>query len=349
MRVWVIADSNSKLSGLRAIVATRHLVDAELLKQSLSHSGQYEAVIVAVDLRKVDAVSILKQASEKLARAERRLFLIDQKQRLLAVQAYALNATHVLSNSISPAQLLSKLSDEKLQDVRIEETALTAQDVASAGADAFASMFQAVRDNSRIDVESIKGAGRLIVRSIIENGLSDWLSVVRRHHEGTYQHCLLVTGVAVDFGVHLNLPVADIERLQSAAMFHDIGKARVPLSILDKPGRLDERERSVIETHPALGYEELKESGHISVEILDAVRHHHEYLDGSGYPDRLCGQQISDIVRVLTICDVYAALIERRAYKPTLSRERAYQIVSEMTDKLEQPLVRAFREVALNR
>ncbi|MFX9973348.1 HD domain-containing phosphohydrolase, partial [Acinetobacter baumannii] len=89
---------------------------------------------------------------------------------------------------------------------------------------------------------------------VAERGLSDWLSTVRRHHEGTYQHCLLVTGVAVGFGLSLGLKNADLERLYSAAMFHDIGKATIPLAILDKPGWLDEQERALIQSHPVTGF-----------------------------------------------------------------------------------------------
>ena len=210
-------------------------------------------------------------------------------------------------------------------------------------------MFSAVLSGSAVDVMSAKGAGSRIAESIAENGLSDWLSTVRRHHEGTYQHCLLVTGVAVDFGLSLGLAKADVERLYSAAMFHDIGKAKIPLAVLDKPGRLDDRERALIETHPAVGYDILKENSAISPEILDAVRHHHEYLDGSGYPDALGAESISDIVRVLTISDIFAALIENRTYKPTMPRQKAYEILLGMQGKLERPLVHAFREVALNR
>jgi HD-GYP domain-containing protein (c-di-GMP phosphodiesterase class II) len=93
----------------------------------------------------------------------------------------------------------------------------------------------------------------------------------------------------------------------------------------------------------------LKGSAGISPEILDAVRHHHEYLDGSGYPDALCAASISDIVRILTISDIFAALIEHRTYKPTMPREQAYEIIRSMEGKLEKPLVAAFRDVALNR
>jgi putative nucleotidyltransferase with HDIG domain len=168
-------------------------------------------------------------------------------------------------------------------------------------------------------------------------------------YEGTYQHCLLVTGIAVDFGLNLGLGNADIERLHAAAIFHDIGKAKIPLAVLDKPGRLDDAERALIETHPAAGYDALKGNAGISSEILDAVRHHHEYLDGSGYPDALGAEGISDIVRMLTIADIFAALIEERHYKPTMPRDRAYEILRSMRGKLEMPLVAAFREVALTR
>jgi putative nucleotidyltransferase with HDIG domain len=179
--------------------------------------------------------------------------------------------------------------------------------------------------------------------------LCSWLETVRRHHEGTYQHCLLVTGITADFGLSLGMTKPDIERLYTAAMFHDIGKARIPLAVLDKRGRLDARERALIETHPAAGYEVLKGIAGISPEILDAVRHHHEYLDGSGYPDGLCDASISDIVRILTISDIFAALIEHRTYKPAMPREQAYEIIRSMDGKLEGPLVAAFRDVALNR
>jgi HD-GYP domain-containing protein (c-di-GMP phosphodiesterase class II) len=87
----------------------------------------------------------------------------------------------------------------------------------------------------------------------------------------------------------------------------------------------------------------------VQASILDAVLHHHEYLDGSGYPDGFCAASIADIVRILTISDIFAALIERRTYKPTMPREQAYEIIRSMDGKLERPLVAAFKDVALNR
>jgi HD-GYP domain-containing protein (c-di-GMP phosphodiesterase class II) len=132
-----------------------------------------------------------------------------------------------------------------------------------------------------------------------------------------------------------------------AATLHDVGKARIPLSILDKPGRLDPDEEATMRQHPVIGYDLLKDIPGISRETLDAVKHHHEYLDGSGYPDALTAPQISDLVRLLTISDIFAALVESRPYRPAMSREDAYKILCGMDGKLEGSLLRAFRRTAL--
>ena len=324
-------------------------VTSELLNSASVRGRDIDAIVVAADIRVADNISALKAASARLARIPKRIFLIDRKERLSVVQAYALGATHVLANSVNQVQLLAKLFDGEVAAIASGQSMPAGQEAASAGAASIASMFSAVMSGSSIDVRGAKSAGNRIAESIAENGLSDWLTTVRRHHEGTYQHCLLVTGVAVDFGLSLGLAKGDIERLYSAAMFHDIGKAKIPLAVLDKPGRLDDQERALIQTHPAAGYEVLQGVIGISPEILDAVRHHHEYLDGSGYPDALCSESITDLVRILTISDIFAALIEHRSYKPTMPREKAYEILRGMNGKLERPLVEAFREVALSR
>ena len=97
-------------------------------------------------------------------------------------------------------------------------------------------------------------------------------------------------------------------------MLHDIGKARIPLAILEKPGPLDENEMAVMRQHPQFGLDALGSVSGIHKEMADVVIHHHEYLDGSGYPHGLRGSEISDLVRMITIADVFAALIDRRMW-----------------------------------
>ena len=102
----------------------------------------------------------------------------------------------------------------------------------------------------------------------------------------------------------------------------------------------------IMRTHARIGYDLLRGQGEYEPEILEVVLRHHELLDGSGYPDGFAGAQINDLVRLVTICDVYAALIERRAYKQAMNPASALKILEKMEGKLEGVLVRAFSQVA---
>jgi putative nucleotidyltransferase with HDIG domain len=347
--VHVLADSSEKLSRICSALEPRFTVAGERLDAEAKLSQVPYAIVIRAELRDVDNIAAIKKRAAKLAKTARRIFLVEHPSHVCVSQAYALGASLVLPGPFNRMKLLAALA-EPADPAADSADGPTHQDNAvEAAATAIASMFTAVTMGAPLDVDGTRDAGRKIAERITEHGLSEWLTTVRRHHEGTYQHCLLVTGVAIDFGLSLGVGRADLERLYSAAMFHDIGKARIPLAILDKPGRLDDAERAMIETHPVSGYDFLKDHEKISAEILDAVRHHHEYLDGSGYPDALAGDSINDIVRILTISDIFAALIEHRHYKPTMPRNEAYNILCGMTGKLEKALVTSFKEVALSR
>jgi putative nucleotidyltransferase with HDIG domain len=350
MTVHAVADTSARLAALRAILEPHFAVTCELLGGPTVQRSRIDALVVKADLRALENISALKKLLDSCSKVSRRIFLVDDAAHLYVAQAYALGASRVLPGPVERATLLAELTDRAANGASsVAEDARSTEAAAAMGEATLASMFTAVATGMPVDAQCAKSTGRLIAESIAEHGLSDWLTAVRRHHEGTYQHCLLVTGVAVDFGLSLGVPNADIERLSSAAMFHDIGKAKVPLAVLDKPGRLDPEERALIETHPVAGYDVLKGTNGISLEILQAVRNHHEYLDGSGYPDGLCAQNIPDIVRLLTISDVFAALIEDRRYKPPMPRAQAYDILCGMHGKLEKALLTAFGEVALHR
>ena len=347
MLVHIVADNQNKVSELRPLFGSQHRVTSGLLNRQSSVPKECDAIITAADLRNADNIAALKEISATFKSARRNIFVIDEKARLCAAQAYALGATHVLFNPVYRQSLLAVLTDSGKSKELAADADRGARGAASEGAASFIAMFSDVSNGEQVDVTDARQAARRISDVIAEDGFSGWLETVRRHHEGTYQHCLLVTGTAAAFGLNLGLSRTDMERLHSAAMFHDIGKASIPRAVLDKPGRLDAQERALIETHPAAGYDILKGTQGISSEILDAVRHHHEYLDGSGYPDGLVAAEITDIVRILTICDIFAALIEDRRYKPTMSRAQAFEILCGMRGKLESPLVAAFKEVAL--
>jgi HD-GYP domain-containing protein (c-di-GMP phosphodiesterase class II) len=119
------------------------------------------------------------------------------------------------------------------------------------------------------------------------------------------------------------------------------------VAILDKPDALSDAEIIEIRKHPRLGYDVLAAQGGFPPEMLDVVLHHHELLDGTGYPDGLRGNQISDIVRLTTIVDIYAALVEKRAYRQPFTHAKAFAIMEQMDGKLDHHLLQAFRPVTL--
>ncbi|HLI99716.1 MAG TPA: HD domain-containing phosphohydrolase [Bradyrhizobium sp.] len=319
----------------------QHRVVSRLLGDKATFDAD-GVLMVDADLREMARVEQIKQALSELRTIAEKIFVVQRHLHQMVAQAYALGATSIVrgTHEIGP----------KLAQIEVTNRAASANAVKAETVDcakAFASMFSAVKYGKSINLSEAEGVTSQIITSIEQNGLNAWLDNVRRYHEGTFQHCLLVTGVAVGFALDTGFVDLDVKRLGISATLHDIGKARIPLSILDKPGHLDAGEDAIMKSHPVIGYELLRDIPGISPEILDGVRHHHEYLDGSGYPDALAGEQISDLVRLLTISDIFAALIESRPYRPPMSRQSAYKILCSMDGKLETALINAFRGVAL--
>ncbi len=344
MLVHFVTDELTKIPAIRAMLEPRYHVIPQLLGDGGTEIRSNGVLIVDADLRKVVRIEQIKLVLRDLSSLSERLFVVEKHRHHMVAQAYALGATAVVSR---PREITFKLAQiEVAEKAALIDFAITSREIAD-GAAAFASMFSAAQDGKLINLADAERATSEIIDSIVLNGLGAWLDDVRRYHEGTYQHCLLVTGVAVGFALDIGFSSQDVKRLGMAATLHDIGKARIPLSILDKPGRLDASEEEIMRRHPAIGCELLQNTSGISPDILDGVRHHHEYLDGSGYPDALTAPDISDLVRLLTISDIFAALIELRPYSPPISREDAYKILCGMDGKLERPLVKAFRNVAL--
>ena len=306
MRVHFVTDEPNKIPVIRAMLEPRYHVVSQLLGDGETQAGADGALLVDADLRKAARIEQIRQIMRQQKRIPEKLFVVQKHSHHLIAQAYALGATAVVSR---PGEIAFKLAQIEGAKTAQAGLAIGSPEI-TGGAAAFASMFAAIRDGKPISLCEADSATSQIVDSIEQNGLSAWLDDVRRYHEGTFQHCLLVTGVAVGFALEIKLANRDVKRLGMAATLHDIGKARIPLSILDKPGRLDPDEEAIMRRHPAIGYELLKDLPGINPEILDGVRHHHEYLDGSGYPDALTAPEISDLVRLLTISDIFAALIE---------------------------------------
>ncbi|WP_350448934.1 HD-GYP domain-containing protein [Paracidobacterium acidisoli] len=137
---------------------------------------------------------------------------------------------------------------------------------------------------------------------------------LKLHDPHLYAHSVRVSGLTVAFAAHLGFSPRDQRLLAQAAMLHDVGKLRIAASLLQKPTALDEQEWKLIHAHPALGRSLLEDEGITESVVLDVVQNHHERLDGTGYPAGISGTQVSEATRVITLCDVFAAMTETRHY-----------------------------------
>ncbi|WP_346891406.1 HD domain-containing phosphohydrolase [uncultured Roseibium sp.] len=187
-----------------------------------------------------------------------------------------------------------------------------------------------------------------IYSALTRDGISAWLSAVRCHHSHTYRHSMMVAGLAGAFAQTLGWSHKEQELLTLGGLMHDIGKTRIPLSILDKPGELTPDETELVRRHTLFGRDILKNRLEIPFEVKKMAVQHHEFLDGSGYPQGIAGDQIDTMVRAITICDIFTAMTETRSYKAAIPPRNAYADLCSMKTQLDQDLVRAFQPVVLS-
>lgn len=178
------------------------------------------------------------------------------------------------------------------------------------------SMFNEARMGRAVDTESAVSLVEHIASSVMRNpGALIGLARLKTTDDYTYMHSVAVCALMISLALQLGLDEAQVRDAGIAGLLHDIGKMAVPMAILNKPGKLSDAEFSAVKQHPEAGYHILRKSDQVSPMALDVCRHHHEKLDGTGYPLGLAGDQISLFARMGAICDVYDAITSNRPYK----------------------------------
>jgi putative nucleotidyltransferase with HDIG domain len=334
-----------RLGSLRAC----RLVGTE---QKPSIAGSPIAIVLDVDFARPNGIERVREhLSAHRQSATPIIALLRSETHLQHVQASALGASTVFPAAASYGEMTAGIGriiacePANTGAATAAIPATPAENLQQARSQ-FGTIFSSAGSGETIERVVVEQATDSVVAAISEGGIREWLDIVWTYDDATYQHCMLVTGLAAAFARSLRFADRDQKHLVRGALLHDVGKAKIPLAILNKPGRLTDEELVVMRTHAQAGYDLLREQGQYEPELLEVVLRHHELLDGSGYPGRLSGVQINDLVRLVTICDIYAALIERRPYKQPMAPARAFSILQEMGEKLETALVRAFAGVA---
>jgi len=340
-------DQCSELAGILQSVGEVDTVStAEIPEEP---ADQFSGVVVDINLRSAESVQRVRNKLRGEAyRSMPRLFVLADALHHAAMQAWALGATDTITRPFRPTDILQRISNAFPDSENYDATdrGKTLNRGVEAAHAVIRKMFERLPIGSPLTFEDLLEAENKILKAIKHSSLREWLTAVGCHHAGSYRHCLFVTGFAVAYAQHLGMREDDQRRLTRAALLHDVGKAFIPIEVLDKPGKLTDEEILLIREHPRRGYEALANQGGFPREMLDVVLHHHELLDGTGYPHGLAGDEISDIVRLTTIVDIYTALIEKRAYRMPFTHSRAFSVMEGMGGKLDQQLLQAFRPVA---
>ncbi|HEY9099219.1 MAG TPA: HD-GYP domain-containing protein [Thiobacillus sp.] len=202
------------------------------------------------------------------------------------------------------------------KSVSMSEELTRATHICNTSRKAMVSMFREARMGKAISADAAGALVEEISSSVMRNpGALISLARLKTADDYTYMHSVAVCALMVSLSRQLDLDEHATREAGMAGLLHDLGKAAMPMDVLNKPGRLTDEEFRIIKNHPSEGHRMLVEGQTASEIVLDVCLHHHEKVDGSGYPNKLTGDQISLYAKMGAVCDVYDAITSNRPYK----------------------------------
>lgn len=173
-----------------------------------------------------------------------------------------------------------------------------------------------------------------------------WLDLQRAHDSELHEHSLRVGGIIAAFTCFLGYSQQAQAMSLEAGVLHDVGKIRISPQTLRKRGPLSPQEIQVMRCHPDIGVILLSGANLPVLDVLKAIQQHHERLDGTGYPQGISGRSVCQLARVLSICDVFAALTESRVYQGAHTQQEAVEVLLRNRGGLDIQLVESFARMA---
>lgn len=205
---------------------------------------------------------------------------------------------------------------KKIDRVSAAQELAVAAKICLRSKEAVVSMFEEARMGKSVDI----GGARQLVDEISDSVARNpealiSLARLKTIDSYTYLHSVAVCAMMVALAKQLGMSEADVRLAGLAGLMHDLGKAVMPMNVLNKPGKLTDAEFKIIKSHPVEGYKMLLTGDQVDEVVLDVCLHHHEKMDGSGYPQGLAGDAISIFAKMGAVCDVYDAITSNRPYK----------------------------------
>jgi len=245
---------------------------------------------------------------------------------------------------VAPAPAPPKEIPPAIPQIAYEQEIAQAKQIQGKAKREVTNLFNEARLGKAIDVRVIAPLVDEINQSI-ERNAGALLSIVRLKNidDYTYLHSVAVCALMTSLGRRLGLEGEELHQVGMGGLLHDVGKMGMPMDVLNKPGKLTDAEFDIMKSHPRHGWEILK-AALVSDSIpLDVCLHHHEKMNGTGYPERLSGEQISLHARMGAVCDVYDAITSDRPYKQGWDPAESIKRMAEWRNgHFDEPVFQAF-------
>ncbi|MDR2106098.1 MAG: HD-GYP domain-containing protein [Coriobacteriales bacterium] len=178
-----------------------------------------------------------------------------------------------------------------------------------------------------------------VLEALLEREMGTLIDYIDTRPYAGYEdfHAVMAMVLALHIGIRLNLSFEQLLELGVAALLHDVGSAFLPTSLLNRPGKLTDEDFEMVKGHVQKGAEYLEHNFSLTPASIQGVLQHHENYDGTGYPNGLRRKSISLYGRILAVCDVYDALVSRRAFRPAMYPVAALEIVQQQSDRKFDP------------
>lgn len=242
----------------------------------------------------------------------------------------ALDREAAAARAESSLMLATQTRQPRISRVCAAEELSRAKRLCEAAKPAVANMFREARMGQSVDTAGLHSLVEDISSSVMRHpGAFVSLARLKNKDDYTYMHSVAVCGLMVALARRLGLDDHTTREAGLAGLLHDLGKAAIPLDVLNKPGKLSDDEFRIVKDHPTAGFEMLREAGGVGEIALDVALHHHEKVDGTGYPHRLKSEEISLFAKMGAVCDVYDAITSDRPYKAGWNPSEALRKMAE--------------------